>query len=355
MSGFDVKQFIGKTGEWLKGTGPDHDIVISSRVRLARNIESLNFPTCLDDKGAAEVIERVLEAIKQSNFLKTNLYVPFEALSDFDKQLLLERHLVSKELIEERTRCGLSFSKDEIVSLMINEEDHLRMQVLQSGFKLMEAWRLIDQIDSDLESKLQFSFHKTLGYMTACPTNVGTGLRASCMLHLPALVMTKQITKVVQAVAKLNLTVRGLYGEGTQALGNFFQLSNQGTIGKSEDVIVENIEKVIRQVIEHEREARKKLFKKRKEKLCDQIWRAVGILKAVRLIQSQESTALLSMVRLGIDLNVISGLDSMVLNELFIYTQPAHLQLIAKDTQGPEARDKKRAGLIRDYLKNVLL
>ena len=355
MAAFNIKQFLNKSGEWLRGTGPDNDIVISSRIRLARNLRDYRFTPLLPANEAQEIIDKVNDATQKSNYLKNNQFVSLEKLDDISKQLLLERHLISREHAEAKGIRGLSFSEDEIMSVMINEEDHLRIQVLQSGFNLMEIWRMIDKIESELEAKLSFAFHQNLGFLTACPTNVGTGLRASCMLHLPSLVMTKQINKVLQASAKLNLAVRGLYGEGTQASGNFFQFSNQVTLGKNEEKIIENLEKVVLQIIEHEREARLALVNKKKDKLLDQIWRAVGILKSARLITSQETTSLLSMVRLGLDLKIISDLNRQILNELFIVTQPAHLQLIAGQVISPQERDLRRAEIVRKYLTSITL
>ena len=355
MSSLDFSQFLEKPGEWLRDKGSDHDIVISSRIRLARNLRGYKFSPFLDDSNAKKMSDEILKAIGKTTLLKKNKCVFIESLDDVTRQILLERHLASTEFISKEGIRVLSFSDDEIVSIMINEEDHLRMQVLQSGFNLMETWRIMDEVDTQIASKIEFAYHPTLGFLTACPTNVGTGLRASCMLHLPSLVMTKQINKVLQAIAKLNLAVRGLYGEGTQASGNFFQFSNQVTLGKNEGQIVEDLEKIVRQIIEHEREARVALSGNKKDKLHDQIWRAVGALKAARIITSQESTALLSLVRLGVDLEIISGLDRQTLNKLFIFTQPAHLQLLAKKVISPQERDLRRAQLLRDFLKNVEL
>lgn len=355
MKDFNIKEFIDKTGEWLKGTGPDHDIVISSRVRLARNLAEHNFAQRLSPKDARVMIQKIVRVMDSSNFLKNNRVVHFEALDGITKQILLERHLISRELAESPYIRALSFSADEIISVMINEEDHLRIQLLQSGFNLMETWRLADQVDGQLEKSLTYAFDQKYGFLTACPTNLGTGMRASCMLHLPALVMTKQINKVLQAVAKLNLAVRGLYGEGTQASGNFFQFSNQITLGKEEEKIVEDLERVVKQIIEHEREARIALNSKRKTKLLDQIWRALGTLKAARVIASQETMALMSMLRLGLDIGIIENINRHKVNELFIVTQPAHLQLKNGSVISPHERDIMRAQIIREYLAAVSL
>jgi protein arginine kinase len=236
---------------------------------------------------------------------------------------------------------------------MILEEDHLRIQVLESGFNVRDCWSVTSRIDSELERAVPFAFHEMLGYLTACPTNVGTGLRASSMLHLPGLVLTKQIDKVLQGLSKLNLAVRGLYGEGSQASGNFFQVSNQVTLGMSEDEIIDSLESVIRQIIEHEKEARRLLGEKKEERLNDQIWRAVGILKSARVITSLEAMTYFSLVRLGLDLERLGGITLNDLNMLFLSIQPAHLQKLAHSSLSPQERDVRRAEMIRATLKGV--
>lgn len=339
--------------EWLKGTGPAGDIVISSRVRLARNVRGFPFTSRLTSAQQNEIIGHFNTARKRSNYLKGANFMLYDELSDLQKQYLLERHLASLEHTTKKGKRALCYDKKEVMSIMVLEEDHLRLQVMQSGFNLIEAWRLLSRVDTELEKSLHFAFHPTLGYLTACPTNVGTGLRASCMLHLPCLVMTKQITKVLQALAKLNLAARGLYGEGTEASGNFFQFSNQITLGQSEEDIIDNLERVIKQVIEHEKEAREVMQKKRGQSLFDQIGRALGVLKYARTVSSKESTGLLSHVRLGVDLGIIKNLDYSVVNKLFLTTQPAHLQMLAGKGLGSAQRDIYRANLIREKLKNV--
>lgn len=354
MNDFSIKKFSQKPGEWLKGSGADSDIVISSRVRIARNVRGYKFSPALSESDAKNMVAHIIKKLKTVNALKQNMFISLQQLDAVGKHILLERHLISKEHAEGEGIRAVSLSENEMMSIMINEEDHLRIQGLQSGFNLLEAWRIIDCIDSEIEEVLPFSFHPTIGYLTACPTNVGTGLRASCMLHLPSLVMTKQVTKVLQAIAKLNLTVRGLYGEGTQASGNFFQFSNQLTLGKNEELIIEDLEKVVRQVVEHEREARKALSSKRKDKLHDQIWRAVGTLKSAYIMSSQEAMSLLSLLRLGVDLKIVD-FETQQLNQLFIVTQPAHLQILGGKLLSPQARDLERARIIRERLQSISL
>lgn len=347
---------LHQTAEWLKGTGPVNDIVVSSRIRLARNLDKFPFLQKLSTGQQDEIVELVGEAVSRSIQMRTAEYFRDKDLNELDRQFLLERHLISREHATERGKKAVAITEQEVVSLMVIEEDHLRLQVFQSGFNLIEAWRIINQIDNELEAHLNYSFDPALGYLTACPTNVGTGLRASCMLHLPGLVLTKQVQKVLQALAKLNLAVRGLYGEGTQATGNLFQFSNQMTLGLQESEIIDNLECVIRQVIEHEKEARKYLKEKRKAKIEDQIWRALGGLKSARVISSQEATQLLSLVQLGMDIGLIeTKMTVRELNSLFLLVQPAHLQKLAGKILTSSERDEERAQLIRNHLVKIPL
>ncbi len=352
----EIDRFINQPVNWLRATGPESDVVISSRLRMARNIANFPFLSRLAGEQRTAIIQEVGEAVKKSNFLKNAYFISSMELPELDRQFLLERHLVSRELFLEEGKSAVAITPDEMVSLMVIEEDHLRLQVFQSGLNLVETWRIADEIDSELEKDLDYAFDATLGYLTACPTNVGTGIRASCMLHLPSLVLTKQVHKVLQALSKLNLAVRGLYGEGTQASGNFFQFSNQITLGQPEDEIISNLEGVIRQVITHEREAREYLKKKRKGKMEDQIWRALAALKAARLMSSSEAVQLLSLVQVGIDVGVLEGqVTHTDLNQLFLLIQPAHLQKMNGKELGATERDARRAARIREYFSKVSL
>jgi protein arginine kinase len=272
-------------------------------------------------------------------------------IDDVDKQFLLERHLISREHIVRPDHKSVLIGDKEVISVMINEEDHLRIQVMQSGFNLQECWRIANRMDDSLHKRIQFAYNAERGYLTACPTNAGTGLRASVMLHLPALVMTKQINRVLQAITKLGMTARGLYGEGTDAEGNFFQISNQITMGSAEEDIIDNLERIIRQVIGHEENARKTLMKQNREILQDKIWRANGTLRNAHIINTKEMMGLLSMVRLGVDMGLINDIDRRAVNELFILTQPAHLQKIEGRLLSSAQRDVKRANLIRRRLE----
>ena len=236
---------------------------------------------------------------------------------------------------------------------MINEEDHLRMQALRPGLQLRQAWTAIDQADSALEKRLDYAFSPELGYLTACPTNLGTAIRVSAMLHLPGLVLAEQINPIIQSVNKLGLAVRGLYGEGTEALGNVFQVSNQMTLGETEAAIVERLEKVLAQIIEHEENARATLLEKKTKMMFNHIGRAYGILANAHSISSKETMNLLSLMRLGVDVGLFPAVDRSLVDELFILTQPAHLQKQHSEKLSAEERDLLRADMVRDRLKTV--
>lgn len=346
-----LDDLVRQTGEWLRGTGPKGEIVMSSRIRLARNLKDAPFPHWADQKQQTETLTRIEEAVGTSNYLKGSLILPLSELAELDRLFLTERHLISPEHARPQTgEKAVVVSDREIIALMINEEDHLRLQVLQSGFNLQEAWAVLSRIDAELERRLAYAFLPQWGYLTACPTNVGTGMRASCMLHIPCLVMTKQINRVLHAITKLGLTARGLYGEGTEASGNFFQLSNQVSLGVSEEEIFDNLGKLIQQVIEQEEAARRALLTQSRQALEDRIWRALGTLKSAHLITSNETVELLSLVRLGIDLGLISNLERGLVNRLFIQTQPAHLQKLEGRRLNPSERDARRAKLLRETL-----
>lgn len=346
-----LDDFLNQDSEWLRGTGPSSNIVISSRTRLARNLEKIPFSHWASKKQLEDVLATVKEAVESTNFLKSAIFLRLKDVNEIDRLFLVERHLMSLDHTKDVLYKGLVVDPKEIVSIMINEEDHLRIQVLQSGFNIREAWRIIDEIDTALSGKMNFAYSAKLGYLTACPTNIGTGLRGSVMLHLPALVFTGQISKVLQATAKLGLNIRGLYGEGTEASGNLFQVSNQVSLGRSEDDIIDNIERIINQIISHEEATRKSILTKNRDMLVDRIWRAYGTLKSAHIITSNETIALLSTIRLGVDLGIVKTLDRKKMNDLFILIQPAHLQKLEGKVLSSGERDMKRADLIREKLK----
>ncbi len=346
----NLNDLLNHTSEWLKGTGPNSDIVISSRIRLARNLEKFPFPHWANKKQGEEILKSIEGAISKIDYLKGVTIFKLADLDALDKQFLVERHLMSQEHAQKTDHKALAVDYEEVVSIMINEEEHLRAQVMQSGFNLFEAWNIINKIDDCLAKEINFAYLADWGYLTACPTNAGTGMRGSVMLHLPALVMTRAIDRVLAAIAKLSFTTRGLYGEGTQATGNFFQISNQVSLGHSEGEILENINGLIRQIVEQENQARQALLSRNKAALEDRIYRSFGILKSAHIISSQETIELLSLLRLGADLGMFKELDRRVINELFIITQPAHLQKIEGKKTSAAERDVKRAEIARNRL-----
>jgi protein arginine kinase len=301
-------------------------------------------------KIAGQTLQDIEAAIAKVEYLKKTTTFNLAEMDSIDKQFLVERHLMSHEHAQKPDSKAVVIDDEEIISLMINEEDHLRIQILQSGFNLFEAWNIINKIDETLSQEVHFAFSSDWGYLTACPTNTGTGMRGSVMLHLPALVMSRQIDKVLAAIAKLSFTTRGLYGEGTQAMGNFFQISNQVSLGHSEDEIISNINGLIKQIIEQENQARELMVSRNRSMLEDKVHRSYGILKSAYIISSQETIELLSMVRLGFELGMIKSPDRRTINELFIITQPAHLQKIENKKLSVQERDVKRAEIIRNRL-----
>jgi protein arginine kinase len=339
----------GKRG-WLGEDGPESEIVFSSRVRVARNLADHLFPTRATAAEKKEIMEKVVAAVRAIPRFRRCSVLRIEELADIDKQLLVERYLISRELAGKKAGSGVVIDSKGIVTIMINEEDHIRMQALLSGFRLGECWEIMNEIDDQLECQLGFAFSPRNGYLTACPTNVGTGIRVSAMLHLPGLILSKQIDQVLQAVAKLHLAVRGLYGEGSDAFGNFFQVSNQMTLGKTEEEIIALLEKVVRQVIETERNARKSLLNTGAPLLYDRVGRAYGILSNAHVITSKEAIDLLSTLRMGIDLRIVKELARQAVNELFILTQPAHLQKANGRELDAVSRDIMRGNLLRTKL-----
>ncbi len=345
-----LDDLIKHTGEWLRGTGPHSNIVMSSRIRLARNMAKTPFPNKATKKALTDILATVEGAINQINLFKGAMFLRMTELDNVDKQFLVERHLMSHEHAANPDGKALIVSREEVLSVMINEEDHLRIQVMQSGFNLNETWKIINSVDDVMSEKFDFAYFNDWGYLTACPTNTGTAMRGSVMLHLPALVMTKQINKVLAAIAKLSFASRGFYGEGTQASGNFFQISNQVSLGHSEEDIIQNINGLIRQVIEQEEQARQALILQNRPMVEDKIFRSVGILKNAYIISSQETIELLSMVRLGVDMGIVKNVERPAINELFLMIQPAHLQKIEGKKLTATERDAKRASVIRERL-----
>lgn len=342
---------LSTAGEWLRGEGPHRQIVISSRVRLARNLRKRPFPGWAKKAERTSILELIRSHVEALLEMQESFSENLQDLSALDRQVLVERHLISREHAAKGGGSAVVVNRRQTVSIMINEEDHLRMQSIRSGLQLKQAFKLIDKIDSALESKLEFAFDPHLGYLTACPTNVGTGMRASAMLHLPGLVLSELINQVVQAVSKIGLAVRGLYGEGTEAMGNLFQISNQTTLGEKEDEIINRLSKVIETILEKEYDARQILLQKKSNTLCDQVGRAYGILTYAHAMPSKEALNLLSIIKLGMDLGAFPEDQRLQIDELFIDTQPAHLQKSSQQKLNAEERDHLRAQIIRDRLK----
>ncbi len=342
-----------QSGEWLRGGGTDGDIVISSRIRLARNLSSFPFANRASAHQKAEIEHFLRDRLAKFDFLPKLHYLNLANLIPLDRQLLVERQMISRELANADGPRGVAITDTETISVMVNEEDHLRLQVLRSGFSLDECWQEIDRLDDAVEQKVNYAFSEEFGYLTACPTNVGTGMRASVMLHLPALVLKKEIEKVFRALQKINLAVRGLYGEGSRASGDFYQISNQVTLGKSETAILAEIRNVIPNIITYERQAREALTRESRQHLHDKIFRAKGTLGNATMMTSEETMDLLSSVRLGVHMNIIDDIDIAAVNELFIHTQPAHLQKLIGQALDGEERNSARARYLRARLRDI--
>ncbi len=348
-----VEELLSQTGEWLRGAGPESDVVISSRVRLARNLRRFPFLTVASLPVRAEIERFVRPRLEDGKFPRRLNYWSLTEVSPIERTLLVERHLISRELAQQEGERGVAVAGDESVSIMVNEEDHLRLQVIRSGFQLEEAFEELDRMDSSLEGSLNYAFHPKFGYLTACPTNAGTGLRISVMIHLPAVVLAKQMDKVLQSLQSVRVAVRGFYGEGTQPVGDFYQVSNQVTLGKSERDIVAEMRKVVPEILRFERSWRQKLLEDRPRQLEDKVWRAYGLLKNARRMSSEEATDLLSSLRLGIHLNILTKFPARTVNELFLFTQPGHLQKAERKILDADERDLVRAEFIRRRLEGL--
>ncbi|PTY04838.1 protein arginine kinase [Opitutaceae bacterium EW11] len=322
-------------------------IVLMTRIRLARNLANTPFPGWARPAQRESILEICREAVGNVPQMKRSVNVGIAELTDLQKQILVERHLISRELSGAKSGSGVVISKDQAFSVMVNEEDHLRIQVLRAGFQLKKTWNAINDLDSELEEKLDFAFSPTLGYLTACPTNLGTGMRASAMMHLPALVISNQMEKVVRAVNQLGMVVRGLFGEGSDASGSIFQISNQTTLGESEEEIIRRLGSVLNSIVEHELNARQRLVEGDSAKLFDKIGRAYGILQNSHLLSSSEAMNLLSLLRLGVDLGVFPDDSRSVIDRLFIEAQPGHILHLSKQELESNQRDMVRAERLR--------
>lgn len=348
-----LDDLVTRSGAWLKGDGTDSDVVLSSRVRLARNLGPYKFLTMCAAPERKEIELYVRDRLARLEPALSLSYFSLHEMDPLDRQLLVERHLISAEHANGQGERGVAIQPQETLSIMVNEEDHLRIQVLRSGLNFENAWQQMEQVDRALEAVLPYAYHARYGYLTACPTNLGTGMRISIMLHLPAAVFSKQMEKVLSSLARLHFAVRGFYGEGTQPIGDLYQVSNQVTLGKSEADILQEMQSVVPQLITFERSWRQKLADDQPHKLRDKVWRAYGILRYAHTVTSEETLELLSALRLGCHLGMIDGVTTDILNELFLVSQPAHLQKLARQALEPTERDALRAEQIRRRLREV--
>jgi protein arginine kinase len=346
------KIFRTPVSAWTLDGGDYRDIVLSSRIRLARNLEGYSFPPTLSQEKAIEVREKIAKALANGGGNDYAFYY-LENVEPLERQVLLEKHVISPELVEGRPGTALGVKKDESIAIMVNEEDHLRIQCFLPGLQLTAAWQKASEVDDFLEAGLPYAYDDEMGYLTSCPTNIGTGLRASVMVHLPALALNGGLNEVLGSLGKLGLAVRGLYGEGSEAAGMLFQISNQTTLGRSEEEIIRHLQQVVEQVVGQEKQAREVLLKQNRTMLEDYVWRAYGLLRYARSLSSAEAMELLSRVRLGFGLYLVTNVQPSLFNQLLVAMQPAFLQKQAGRTLTPSERDVERAKLIRQALAGI--
>lgn len=335
-----------------KSTSKGSSVVISSRLRLARNLKNRIFPNCANIAQKCDTLSIVETVLKDIPYMMKGYFFKMEELSSLEKKMLVERHWISRELSEIDEGSAVSISSDHLCSVMINEEDHLRIQFIKNGFNLNSLWKTVNDFDNLLEDKLTYAFSKDLGYITACPTNLGTGLRASVMMHLPGLFISDDIEKVIRASNQLGLAVRGLFGEGSEACGHIYQISNQQTLGESEKDILDRLAGVLKNIIDHELNARIKYYDKNKEILIDKIHRSFGILQICHLINSDEAMNHLSFMRMAIDLGFLPEEFRSLIDYLFIEIQPGHIQY-PESNISVELRDLRRAELLRNNFNKL--
>ncbi len=355
MSSLDVRPGLGLG--WLDGSGPHAAVVVSTRVRLARNLQGCAFVSRAEAADHLAVLDRVAAAVERVPLLRGATVLPLPAITERRRRILHERRLVSRELLgageEPPAGTAAVAGAGRRVSLMVNEEDHLRLQSLAPGLQLIEAWRLADRLDDEIGAALPLAYHNEFGFLTACPTNAGTGLRASALVHLPGLVLTKEIEKVLRGVSQVGLTFRGLYGEGSDVVGNFFQISNQTTLGKSEEDLVDHVARIVDTVIQTETQAREVLMRDARAAVEDKVWRAYGLLRYARSLRYEEMANLLSGVRLGVALRILPGPSVDSLNRLMILAQAAHVEDAAGRELSPAERHARRASFVRSRLVAV--
>jgi len=350
LSSQHIKSLLQEPPQWLDNSGKHSDIVISSRVRLARNVKDFAFPNRASSKTLNQLLEIISDCLGKSDVLKATIFLDVSELDELDRQFLMERRLISPHFIKLNRPCGLIIGEEELISIMINEEDHLRIQAIQSGMEISKTWQSIRRIDDALSNALEFAYSDQFGYLTACPTNAGTGLRVSIFINLSALAIAGKIDKIIHEFAPSEVAIRGFYGEGTDVLGNIFQISNQLTLGRTEESIINRINNMAEQLITFEQQARSDVLKENRVLVEDKVYRAVGALKYARILTSVEGVNFLSLLRLGAALNLIDRLDGKILNELLVLIQPAHLQKLHGQLLNSQDRDILRIKLIRKRL-----
>lgn len=344
-----VEDLLNRPGAWL-AVGTDTGPVISSRIRLARNLKGAAFPGWAGAEECERIWNDVRPVLSGLRNLAPAASIGMADLEELDKQILFERHLISRDQAEKGKGSGLVLREDERLSAMVNEEDHLRLQGMRPGLDLRGIWQQINELDSEIERHLDYAFSAKLGYLTACPTNVGTGMRASVMLHLPGLVLMNEVNPVIKGLGKIGLAVRGLWGEGTEAIGNMFQISNQMTLGETEEHLIANIEQIVQEIMEHEKNARTRLLERKETVVRDHVGRAYGVLSHAHILTSKEALDLLSGLRLGVDLGILASVERRSVDELLLLTQPGHLQKLEQRSLKPKERDRFRARLVRERL-----
>lgn len=351
LANYSIDTFLKNPAQWLEGTGKNSDIVISSRIRLARNLKGFYFPSHSGAEMLAKILEMIKPCIDEIADFKESLFLNMDELSGIDRQFLMERHLISPNFVKQKKPGALIVGKNELVSIMINEEDHLRIQSLQSGFEIEKAWSQIHHIDDLLSRHVEYSFSDQLGYLTACPTNTGTGMRVSVFINLPGLAMSKKIDDIIQDIAPSEIAIRGFFGEGTDSMGNFFQISNQLTLGRTEQSIINRVNNIAEQLVMFELNARTDLAQKNPIIVEDKVARTIGILKYAKILNSVELVNYLSILRLAMALGLVENIEMKDLNELLVLIQPAHLQKMANKKLNSDERDILRVNLIRKKLK----
>jgi len=339
--------------KWLDGSGELPNIVVSSRVRLARNLSNCKFVRCLSYEKLREIISKVLGVIKDNDFFINYHRIDLSSVEELEREVLRENHIISYEFLKNYENRLVVISEDSCISIMINEEDHIRLQCLNSGLQLNDAWDRANELDTVLDEELDYAFSPELGFLTACPTNTGTGMRASVMLHLPGLALSGDINNVLNSLSPHSLAIRGYYGEGTDFIGDLYQISNGITLGKKEEEFVETIDKITREIVQYEYDARENIFSKNRNMVEDKIYRAYGILLNNRSIDSIESVKMISLIRLGIYYKLFKGISYSEINALFVKTQPAHLQKIEGKLLNPQERDVIRSKYIRQWLNSL--